>query len=269
MECQHRCRWLGTRRLPGYRGATQVGTTATTSFSDTGLTPSTQYCYTVVAYDNAGNTSAASSSVCATTLTPPDTTKPTVSITNSSATYTNAQTVTITASATDNIGVTKVEIYDGATLKTTGTSYAWTFTSANNGAHNWTARAYDAAGNVTTSAVVTLTVNIDVSAPTVPAGLTATAVSTNQINLSWSASTDTGGSGLAGYKVYRGGVQIATTASTSYSDTGLSASNQYCYTVTAYDNAGNTSAQSSQALRRPLTPPDTTIPTITFEQSGH
>jgi hypothetical protein len=37
--------------------------------------------------------------------------------------------------------------------------------SANNGAHNWTARAYDAAGNVNTSLVVSLTVNIDTTLP--------------------------------------------------------------------------------------------------------
>ena len=40
-----------------YRGGSLVGSTAATSFSDTGLVPSTAYSYTVAAYDNAGNTS--------------------------------------------------------------------------------------------------------------------------------------------------------------------------------------------------------------------
>jgi hypothetical protein len=84
----------------------------------------------------------------------------------------------------------------------------------------------------------------DATPPTTPTGLTATAVSTSQINLAWTASTDTGGSGLAGYKIYRGGVQIATTAGTSYQNTGLTASTNYSYTVSAYDAAGNNSAQS-------------------------
>src|SRR5260370_16361100 len=43
----------------------------------------------------------------------------------------------------------------------------------------------------------------DTTAPTVPTGLTASAVSSSQVNLVWSGSTDTGGSGLAGYKIYR------------------------------------------------------------------
>ncbi len=80
-------------------------------------------------------------------------------------TYTTAQTVTLTASASDNVGVTKVEFYDGATLVATDTStpylYLWSFTSANNGTHQWTAKAYDAANNVGTSTPpLALTVNI-------------------------------------------------------------------------------------------------------------
>jgi hypothetical protein len=68
--------------------------------------------------------------------------------------------------------VTKVEFYDGATLKATDTAapftYAWAFTSANNGVHAWTAKAYDAANNWTISAPVSLTVNIAGAAPPGP-----------------------------------------------------------------------------------------------------
>ena len=68
-------------------------------------------------------------------------------------TYTSAQTVSIDASATDAVGVTKVEFYDGATLKGTDTTapygYSWSFSGADNGPHNWTAKAYDAARSVT------------------------------------------------------------------------------------------------------------------------
>ncbi|MFA5860034.1 MAG: fibronectin type III domain-containing protein, partial [Elusimicrobiota bacterium] len=83
----------------------------------------------------------------------------------------------------------------------------------------------------------------DTTAPSVPANLSATAVSTSQINLSWSASSDA--VGVSGYRVYRNGTQINTTANTSYSDTGLSASTSYTYSVAAYDAAGNVSSQSS------------------------
>ncbi|NJP97629.1 DUF4832 domain-containing protein [Nonomuraea sp. FMUSA5-5] len=51
-----------------YRGSTEAGSTTTTSFTDTGLTPATSYTYTVKAYDAAGNTSAAAAPVTVTTL---------------------------------------------------------------------------------------------------------------------------------------------------------------------------------------------------------
>lgn len=85
----------------------------------------------------------------------------------------------------------------------------------------------------------------DSQAPTVPAGLSATAISSNQINLSWTASTDN--VAVTGYRIYRGGAQIGTTANTSYSDTGLSPETAYTYTVAAYDAVPNVSAQSSPA----------------------
>jgi hypothetical protein len=50
--------------------------------------------------------------------------------------------------------------------------------------------------------------NGDVSAPSVPTGLTATAVSGSQIDLSWNASSDN--VGVAGYKIFRNGTQIGT-----------------------------------------------------------
>lgn len=91
----------------------------------------------------------------------------------------------------------------------------------------------------------------DTQAPTVPTGLTATAISSSRIDLSWNPSTDN--VGVTGYKVYRGGDQIGTSSTTSYSDTGLSPGTTYSYTVASYDAAGNTSAQSSPASA--TTPP--------------
>ncbi len=92
---------------------------------------------------------------------------------------------------------------------------------------------------------VTFTVQADTTPPTVPTGLTATAISASQINLSWTASTDN--VGVTGYNVFRAGVKLGTAPSTSYQDVGLLPSTSYAYTVSVFDAAGNTSAQSTGA----------------------
>ncbi len=79
----------------------------------------------------------------------------------------------------------------------------------------------------------------DGQAPSVPAGLSASAVSTSQINLSWNASSDN--TAVAGYRIFRNGTPLTTTAATSYQDAGLSAGTPYSYTVAAYDAANNES----------------------------
>jgi len=94
-----------------------------------------------------------------------------------------------------------------------------------------------------TSSTATLTVNSSATLPGVPTGLTATAVSSSEIDLSWTASTGT----VTGYNVYRSGNQIGTSTTTTYADTGLTASTSYSYTVAAHDSLGDTSAQSASA----------------------
>jgi uncharacterized repeat protein (TIGR01451 family) len=89
----------------------------------------------------------------------------------------------------------------------------------------------------------------DSAAPSVPTGVTATPLSSSRIDLSWNPSTDNpGGSGVAGYHVFRNGVQVGTPSGTTFSDTGLNASTTYNYRVSAFDAAAppNESAQSSQ-----------------------
>ncbi|MGE5527804.1 MAG: discoidin domain-containing protein [Patescibacteria group bacterium] len=85
----------------------------------------------------------------------------------------------------------------------------------------------------------------DTETPTAPANLAATAVSSSQIDLTWTASTDN--VGVTGYKVFRGGVEIDTVAGTTYQDTGLTPNTTYSYYVKAFDAAGNVSPQSNTA----------------------
>jgi len=69
----------------------------------------------------------------------------------------------VTASASDNVGVTKVEFYLDGVLKSTDTtspySWSWDTTTATNAAHSLVSKAYDAAGNIGTSATVSVTVS--------------------------------------------------------------------------------------------------------------
>jgi hypothetical protein len=105
--------------------------------------------------------------------------------------------------------------------------------------------AYDISGNESNYSAE-LVYNVPYTTlPSMPTGLQATAISKSQIDLSWNASTDN--IGITGYRIYRGGTQIATTANTIYQDTGLSPSTTYSYAVSAYDAAGNESGQSNSA----------------------
>jgi glucosylceramidase len=85
----------------------------------------------------------------------------------------------------------------------------------------------------------------DTTPPSTPTNLAASGTTASSTTLTWGASTDN--VGVSGYQVLRNGTQIATTGGTSYTDTGLSASTTYSYTVKAYDAAGNVSAASNTA----------------------
>src|SRR6266513_1065956 len=143
-------------------------------------------------------------------------------------------------------------------------SVSWNTTSTNNGSHALTAVATDILGVRWNSNTVTVTVSNgpppDTTPPSAPTGLTASAVSSSQINLSWAASFDN--VGVSGYRVYRGGTQIATTSATSFTNQGLSPSTTYSYTVAAFDAAGNLSAQSSPASATTPAAADTTPPAV-------
>jgi hypothetical protein len=92
-----------------------------------------------------------------------DITPPTTSITAPLNGATVSGTVSVNASASDNVGVTKVEFYLDGALKSTDTtspySWSWNTTTATNGSHSLTSKAYDAALNVGTSTAVNVTVS--------------------------------------------------------------------------------------------------------------
>ncbi len=85
----------------------------------------------------------------------------------------------------------------------------------------------------------------DTSAPSAPSNLKAQAVGGTRVDLGWSASTDN--VAVAGYRVFRDNVEIATTSTSTYSDTTAQPNTTYSYFVKAYDSAGNLSGPSNTA----------------------
>jgi len=232
-----------------YRGGALLATTTATTHHDVGLTAATAYAYAVLAFDAAGNGSALSAPVQATTLSAPDVTPPSVPA-GLSATAVSATRIDLAWTAsTDDVGVAEYRVFRGGTELATTTATTWSDTGLSpSTAYAYTVRAYDGAGNGSAAsdpAQATTPAAPDVTAPSIPANLTATAASSSRIDLAWSASTDD--VGVVGYEVRRDGTLVATVTATTHADTGLSPATLHAYTVSARDAAGNVSAASSPA----------------------
>ncbi|GAA1394414.1 DUF4832 domain-containing protein [Catellatospora coxensis] len=151
------------------------------------------------------------------------------------------------SAATDNVGVAGYQVFRGGTQVGAPTGTSFTDTGRSPGqTYQYTVRAVDAAGNVSgSSATVSATTtgcSGDCIAPSAPA-LSSPGKSDTTVSLSWTASTDN--VGVTGYEVFRGATLVGSPAGTSYTDTGLTASTAYSYTVKARDAAGNRSAASN------------------------
>lgn len=178
---------------------------------------------------------------------------PTVQLTApaSGSSFASGASVAVSANASDSDGtISQVEFFRGSTSLGVDTSspYGVTWSNAAAGSYTLTAVARDNLGATTTSSGVSVTVtppSNDTTPPSVPAGLTSTGRTNTTISLSWSASTDNaGGSGVAGYDVYRGAAIVGSPTGTSFTDSGLTPNTTYSYRVRARDNATNASAQS-------------------------
>jgi Zn-dependent metalloprotease/chitodextrinase len=146
-----------------YQGTTLIGSSTSTSYSVVGLTPSTTYSFSVKAKDAAGNLSIESNVVTETTLVHvPDTTAPTAPTLTATGTTSTSTNLSWTG-ATDNIGVTAYEIYQGTTLKTTITSTSFTITGLSAAtAYSFYIVAKDAAGN---SSIASTLINVTTLSP--------------------------------------------------------------------------------------------------------
>jgi chitodextrinase len=167
--------------------------------------------------------------------------------------------------STDNVGVSGYYIVKGGTTiaQTTGTGTGFTDSTVNaSTSYSYQVMAYDAAGNSSalSNIVSVITPSVpDTTAPSTPVNLTAVAVSSSQVNLSWNPSTDN--IGVSAYDIYRNSSKVASVsgATTNFGDAALAASTSYSYYVVARDAAGNSSVTSNTvtAATQP-NPPATT-----------
>ena len=106
----------------------------------------------------------------------------------------------------------------------------------------------------------------DDSAPSAPAGILATAISSSQASVSWDASADN--NEVAGYRIYRNETLAGNSPGISFTDSGLRPDTSYSYTIEAYDAGGNISAMSSAAFATTLPAPPPSSYTLVVTKSG-
>jgi chitodextrinase len=249
-----------------FRNGVQIANVSANSYSDTGLVAATTYSYTIAAYDAAGNASAQSGAVSATTPALLDTQAPSVPTGLTGTAVSSSQVNLSWNPSTDNVRVTGYVVYLNNVSLATTTTTSFSHTGLTPGTtYNYRVSAFDAAPNhsawTATPVAVTTPAAADTQAPSVPAGLVGTAVSSSQINLSWNPATDN--VGVTGYVVYLNNVSLATTTTTSFSHTGLTPGTTYNYRVSAFDAVPNHSAWTATpvAVTTPA-PPDTTTPSV-------
>lgn len=130
-----------------FRGSDHIITRSINDFTDTGLTPDTEYTYSIVAYDEAGNESARSASIRARTLTI-DTAAPTAPAEVTAEGKTSRSIIVAWAPSKDDRGVAGYKVYrDGVLVGETAVPSYWDNGLKAGTEYSYTVSAYDAGGN--------------------------------------------------------------------------------------------------------------------------
>jgi len=209
-------------------------------------------------FDNSygnGRVNAAAAVAAAKTFTPSDTTSPTVSFSSPSSGATVKGLISISVTASDNVAVTKVELSVNGAVVATDTSspysFSWDSTTVADGSVSLTARAYDAAGNYTTSTrSVTVANVVDSVAPTVSITNPGSGAKvTGNVSVKASASDNVA---VTKTTLYIDGAEVAsaTSGSLTYNwNTRKASSGSHTLRVDATDSAGNTGSQTVQVTK--------------------
>lgn len=260
---------------------TTVGTEDTTAPYQTSWNTATvangTHTIRALARDAAGNTATSAAITVTVNNSTSDSTAPTVSLTSPTAGATVSGTVAVSASASDNVGVASVQFtLNGTNLGSADTTAPytinWNTAGAANGTHTLRAIARDAAGNVTTSAARTVTVNnptssqTDVTRPTV--SLTAPAAGATVSGTITVAANASDNVGVTSVQFTLNGNNLgAADTSAPYAitwDTTAVTNGSYVLRAVARDAAGNTRTSSSRTITVRNAARDTTAPTVSL-----
>ena len=221
----------GAESYKVYRNSQEIATNVTgISYTDNGLTASTNYCYTVKAVNSAGE-SEESSSACAMTYSLIPSTPTGLDVTAQSS-----SSIALTWNSVDGAESYKVYRDSQEIADVTGTTYTDNGLTANK-EYCYTVKAVNSAGESEESSPECATTYP--LAPDAPTNLVATAQGTSTISLSWN-----GVVGATNYNIYRNLTQVATVTETSYVDNGLAPATEYVYTVKAVNIAGESGASN-------------------------
>jgi Bacterial Ig domain len=244
---------VGVTKVEFYDGVTKLGEDTTTPYEqsvDFTIANNGTKSYSAKAFDVANN-STSSDPATTVTVNIPDTTPPTVSLSSDVSSVTTASTIKLTATTTDNVGVTKVEFYEGTTKIGEDLSSPFEqsidFLIANNGAKTYSAKAYDAANNATSSDPVGVVVNIAPGPDTVPptvslSSTSSTVIVAGSIKLTATASDNLG---VSKVEFYDGTTKLGEDTSTPFEQTinFVRANNgSKSFTAKAFDAANNSAS---------------------------
>ena len=223
-----------------YRDSSLIASPTSNAFTDTALADGT-YLYEVSAVDDAGE-STSKASVSATVNNEPPTAP-----TNLSASV-NGSSVSLTWNSVDD--ATSYNVYRDDSLIASPTTNAFTDTALADGTYLYEVSAVDDAGESTSKASISATVNNE--PPTAPTNLTVT-INADNVNLSWDTVAD-----ATSYNVYRDSSLITSPTTNAFTDTAL-ADGTYLYEVSAVDDAGESTSKASVSATVNNEPP--TAPT--------
>lgn len=227
-----------------------LATTTDTQYIATNLKDGTTYNFTVTA--NYASGQGAPALLTSTTIGVPDTTKPSQP-TDLKIVYAGSSNLALLrwTAATDNIAVTRYEIYQNDTLLGTIDSKDTFFPITVNNPSMYKVRALDAAGNFQDSEPIFT--HPDNTPPSKPTELQAIEIKAKSITLEWLPSTDN--IAVAGYEIYRNDTLIDNISSTFYIDRNLNEDTSYQYRVRALDDRGNFSDSDPLTIRTKGWPP--------------